>query len=951
MHEAATAKAAEQASHNETRRAHIAARAEADTLAVKTAMRRAERGARLSEKATAAVAAAMKRHTEALAARRTRREERRAGHTIMSTARIAAIDTARLAEHERVLARRREAEQLVADNSARLLERHAADATHAQNLASMVQAVGLRATKGSAGMLPRRHRATTARMGSKHRGSNEGEPAAAHGRFAARVPAVPPTANTVEDGVHNTAEEDTRPSPLTTTLSPELYAQLLDELPPASSAEVTRRVYDAHRRREARRMVPVTEKREASATHGADYVINHRILHAGDIQPAPGSIDLRDFPQQSPAAVIAIMIELAIANRIQPDLLAHVLLGALRIVPRTPGAPTELGSYPVPATIRPAYAAGLLARAGISGITEEHLDRGVDQGYFGGRRMHTVANHSSATTGPAVDAIRTILAEHRAKGETLDVTKLLMATPQIPHIFCALGAVEKSGGRWRLIHDGTTGDAINAQSIPAPELRPARITSAAEFERKLVALRERVGAGAAIHIFYRDVKGAYTNLATRPQDCLLSAWNYDNRLEISLRSLFGNRCPGFVCCAVTTAIASATEEDCAAEGIDSFVVSYVDDIGGACVDSHTARAESILDGHMVGCGMPPAMDKLRLAREINALYLGLLWDTQLMRVSLTPDKRDKARAAAAKVAGARRMRARELQECLGVLDFTAQVQPVLAAFLGGARRCLIGRRPDAWVTISDEARADAALWLPIINAHDGHRLIPQSVREKDAPSVIVDAATTTGLGFFSPEAKLYFSMPLRAAELGDTVHIINKLEQLAAYLGFLAVAYDAAADLKNTRAINIFTDNKTAMGATNKLRSTSKEMSYFTRCIAVHSASLDILPRSTHVPGLENSQADALSRGIIPDVFLGAEWRRLTIPATTLASLLTSEEPWNVDVTFSCVDATDPSAAPATLSAPRRPTEEGPPRVATSRAKGYERWAAQATGAAVAHAL
>ena len=950
MHEAATAKAAEQASQKGTRRAHVAARAEADALAIETAMRRAERGARLSEKATAAMAATTKRHTEALAARRTRREEGRAGYTIMSTARIAAIDMARPAEHERVLARRRETEQLAANNSARLSERNAADATHARNLAAMAQAAGLRATKGSAGMLPRRHRTTTAMMGRKHRGSNDGKPAAAHGRRAARLPAAPPTANTVEDGVHNTAV-DTRPSPPTTTLSPELHAQLLDELPPASSAEVTRRVYDAHRRREARRTVPVTEKREASSTHGADYVINHRILHAGDIQPAPGSIDLRDFPQQSPAAVIAIMIELAIANRIQPDLLAHVLLGALRIVPRTPGAATELGSYPVPATIRPAYAAGLLARAGISGITEEHLDRGVDQGYFGGRRLHTVANHSSATTGPAVDAIRTILAEHRAKGETLDVTKLLMATPQIPHIFCALGAVEKSGGRWRLIHDGTTGDAINAQSIPAPELRPARITSAAEFERKLVALRERVGPEAAIHIFYRDVKGAYTNLATRPQDCLLSAWNYDNRLEISLRSLFGNRCPGFVCCAVTTAIASATEEDCAAEGIDSFVVSYVDDIGGACVDSHTTRAESILDGHMVGCGMPPAMDKLRLAREINALYLGLLWDTQLMRVSLTPDKRDKARAAAAKVAGARRMRARELQECLGVLDFTAHVQPVLAAFLGGARRCLTGRRPDAWVTISDEARADAALWLPIINAHDGHRLIPQSVREKDAPSVIVDASTTTGLGFFSPEAKLYFSMPLHAAELGDTAHIINKLEQLAAYLGFLAVAYDAAADLKNTRAINIFTDNKTAMGATNKLRSTSKEMSYFTRCIAVHSASLDILPRSTHVPGLENSQADALSRGIVPDIFLGAEWRRLTIPATTLASLLTSEEPWNVDVTFSFVDATDPSAAPATLSAPRRPTEEGAPRVATSHAKGYERWAAQAASAAAARAL
>ena len=720
-------------------------------------------------------------------------------------------------------------------------------------------------------------------------------------------------------------------------LSPELHAQLLAELPAESSAEVTRRIYDAHRRRAAQRVVPVTVKREANASHGADYGIEHRVLYAKDIPPAPGTIDLRDYPQQSPAAVIAIMVELAVDNKIEPDLLAHVLLGALRIKPRTPGVAAELGSYPVPANIQPAYAAGLLARAGISGITEEHLNRGVDQGYFGGRRLHTVANHSSATTGPAVDAIRTILAEHRAKGETLDVTRLLIATPQIPHIFCALGAVEKSGGRWRLIHDGTTGDAINAQSIPAPELRPARITSAAEFERKLIALRERVGPDADIKIFYRDVKGAYTNLNQRAQDCLLSAWNYDGRLEISFRSQFGARCPGFVCCAVTTAIANATEEDCAAEGIDSFVVSYVDDIGGACVDVHTERAEDILDGHMVGSGMPPAMDKLRLAREIDALYLGLLWDTRLMRVSLPPDKRDKARAAAATVAGARRMRVRELQQCLGVLDFTAQVQPVLAAFLGGARRCILGRQPDAWVTISDEARTDAALWLLIIDAHDGHRLIPQSVREKDAPSVIVDAATTTGLGFFSPEAKIYFSMLLREAAIGDTAHIINKLEQLAAYLGFLAVAYDSAADLKNTRAINIFTDNKTAMGATNKLRSTSKEMSYFTRCLAVHSASRDILPRSTHVPGLDNTQADTLSRGTIPAPFLEAGWRRLTIPATTLTALLTSEEPWNVDVVFLYEDATHSSAAPATLSAPRRPIESGMQSVAITALASAER--------------
>ena len=132
--------------------------------------------------------------------------------------------------------------------------------------------------------------------------------------------------------------------------------------------------------------------------HGADYVIEHRTLqglHAANIPLAPGTIDLRDYPQQSPQAVIEIMIQLAVANKIEPDLLGHVLLGALRISPRTPGGTAELGSYPVPAGIEPAYAAALLERAGIGGITEESLRCGVDAGYYGGKRLHAISNHST----------------------------------------------------------------------------------------------------------------------------------------------------------------------------------------------------------------------------------------------------------------------------------------------------------------------------------------------------------------------------------------------------------------------------------------------------------------------------------------------------------------------------------------------------------------------------
>jgi len=461
---------------------------------------------------------------------------------------------------------------------------------------------------------------------------------------------------------------------------------------------------------------------------------------------------------------------------------------------------------------------------------------------------------------------------------------------------------------------------------------PARMTSVDQFKRNLWALRKRAGPGAELLIFYRDVSKAFTRFPQAAGEMFLSVFQFDGHLHISLRSLFGLRSPGYICSAASTAVSEATNADYTAEEIMAFSAAYVDDFGGGTVKHDAPVAEERLDTHMSKSGLPQELIKRRVSAPIGP-YIGLVWDPALMRCSLPPEKLEKTRRAAQRVAGARRMQAGELAEVLGIVEYAASVVPILGAFITEVRDCTRGAAPRAWVTITQDARDEAEIWLNILDIHDGDHFIPESDREADCPTVLSDASTSNGLGFFSPEAGIYFSMPLDgalAATDGVTSKpIINKLEQLASFLGFLAVAYDGARLLQKTRAVRIFTDNTASEGATNRLRSTSRAMASYTRCFASHAASLDILPRCVHVPGKTHVQADLLSRGEVPLEFLSPGWRRVSITTATLTELLTRRDPWNVDVVFSCAGAT-PDDPPTELRAPHRTAALGKSRLGAS---------------------
>ena len=676
------------------------------------------------------------------------------------------------------------------------------------------------------------------------------------------------------------------------TLSPALRALLMDELPCATPASAVRRFIDAHERRVARRLSPCVKKRHKTASHPSGYDVEQRHLATRFTDKIPWHLDLRNCDQLAPADVIAALELDAADSGVSAEIVGHMVLGALRRHCRPfPPIPEE-GTCDMPSPIAPTYLANLVARAGFAYPTATCLQKGPDSCYFGPPRYSQCCNQTSAETEEAAPAISATLQAHVAAKEVINVTRLMRACPLLPRCVIPLAATPKSSGGWRTIHDASSNGGPNQQSAPVAYL-PCAILSITEFGEKLRALKDEVGDDPiALRVY--DVKSAFTNFPIRAADAFLHAFQHDSNFYVSTRQLFGMRASGFICCASTTSIALATEVDNAAAGIPSTCSSFVDDLAlGAPVKNQDAAGDTLL-GHMRASGLQESVLKLLPFAVKGRRWNGVAWDLELMRATMPQDKRDKTMQAALKVANAQRIRSTELASSLGYLDHAAQLIPVLGAFITEVRKCATGVPRGGWVTLTAAAKQEAALWPPIIAAHDGHYLIPRVSRALGAPRTYTDASTEWGIGFFCPEARIYLSEPYPEG-VKHGLHI-NALEQLCSYLSIAATVESAATNA--TLAVKVYTDNTTSMHASNKLRSTSTQMARYTRSLAVLAARHNVLPIFSHVPGLQHEFADALSRNIVPPALLDGSWRRISIAPSLFTELLTRPDPWNTVLHF-----------------------------------------------------
>ena len=691
-------------------------------------------------------------------------------------------------------------------------------------------------------------------------------------------------------------------APLASAL--DVWDDVLRELPAAATAAAVSTFTRAWERRVMRTDQPVVRKRNG----GGGYVAAPRPLrpHRG---PIVDGVDLRTIPQQAPTEVVRAMrldARDAAAHGVPEYVLAHAVLGALRRSRRTPPADPqgERGTCPIPSPLVAAEVERVVRAAGLAYPTADDVVYGMDMLDCGGARYAQAPNHASVA--PFAGELRALFEAQVRKGWHIDVTRTLTAAPLVPHNVIPLGAVLKASGKVRPVSDATSYDGPNVMADPSA-LLPSRMHGAAEYAPALWALRARLPADAHILQQPHDVADAYNAHGARVQDAFTHIFSLDGRFYAPLRGLFGQRVPGFHCCSLTTAIARATVREAAAVGIDAVALPWVDDTIIATVAHDAPALEAIHIRGTRAVGYTDAVAKLAPPAAVVE-WVGLAWDARPlaqggMRVTLTDKRREKALAAAARVAGARRMQLEELQSALGVIDSVAPAVPSLAAFSAAARACTAvpaGTPCTHYVAVTPAARAEGATWADIISASRGASLMPRDERARGAPSVYSDASTEWGFGFYIPDGGIYCSEPWPADLLaagGVELPIINVLEEFSSFLGLVAADADPHGAISAAhRGALVWTDNQANEGAMRKLRSSSPAMSLFTRAIACWSARTDVVPLPHYVPGLLHVQADALSRGTIPSCFLAPPWRRVRFSPTHLAALLSSAAPWQMAV-------------------------------------------------------
>ena len=209
---------------------------------------------------------------------------------------------------------------------------------------------------------------------------------------------------------------------------------------------------------------------------------------------------------------------------------------------------------------------------------------------------------------------------------------------------------------------------------------------------------------------------------------------------------------------------------------------------------------------------------------------------------------------------------RELLSLIGLLTHAATVVRPGRAFLRGLIDATAAVQDlEHWVHLNRSARADIAWWHTFLRTWNGISVMPSS----NEPFIIVSNASE-GWGCGAMYANLWFQ--LQWPEKWYTVAIAPKELVPIVMAVILWGPYWAG------KWVRCLCDNISVVAAVNKGAARDPVLSSLLRTLAFVTAVLDISLTARHLPGVQNTSADALSRDKLP-LFFSLNPQASPIPA------------------------------------------------------------------------
>lgn len=455
-------------------------------------------------------------------------------------------------------------------------------------------------------------------------------------------------------------------------------------------------------------------------------------------------------------------------------------------------------------------------------------------------------NYESATVSARAE-IDKIMYDEVASGKLSKVNRQ-------PHCVHSMGAVPKSSGGFRPITDASRPEGLSINNFMENTFSTFKYKSVDIVAESLVE---------GDYMAVTDITSAYRTAMVRPCDRTMQGllWEMDGDttfIEDNFLS-FGTRVAPFIFNRITDAVARFME----ASGY--FCVNYLDDFLVKGPDYSTCRdAQLLLHRVLRSLGFYISYKKVKSPAQLQ-IYLGVEIDSIEMKLRLPQDKVNKLHEELAFFAGRRRSTKKQMQRLCGVLGhcatlvrggrtFSHRVIAMLKLFSTKRR----------YVTLSAAFHKDMEWWAKFAGHFNGEARVVQppgntSVVHTDASGSGFGAVTNCDWLCGQWNAALMMDVDIhghcRPVPLVDTTENINVRE-----LYPILEALWRWGETWRDHRVDCITDNTQVVAAINTGRSGNEVSMGILRDIFWQSVLFNCHLVATHLPGVDNTVADALSR-------------------------------------------------------------------------------------------
>ena len=232
-------------------------------------------------------------------------------------------------------------------------------------------------------------------------------------------------------------------------------------------------------------------------------------------------------------------------------------------------------------------------------------------------------------------------------------------------------------------------------------------------------------------------------------------------------------------------------------------------------------------------------------------FVGIELDSVAMEKRLPQDKLDKVRSQLNSFLKRKKATLQELQSLIGLLSFACSVVSPGRAFLRRLIDLTVGlNQPHYRRRLNKEAKADLAAWSQFIENFNGKSLFLADKWLNSTDLNLFTDASNAGFGGYWGHRWFAHGWPSAFQS-----HHINVKELFP-----IVIAVELWANEWENKCILFHTDNLSVVHVINKQSSKDKVIMQLLRRLVVKCLKHNILFQAEHVPGLENSLADQLSR-------------------------------------------------------------------------------------------